>query len=159
MNVDSLFLNLNILSRSKIKTTVERPKFLRTAITTSAQFLKIPFVGWPNSDSHFPLHLLIWALVIFLPVMLLSSLYLPQKQGLEGVGSEAGSLLTCYDTCRTDLCSPQLVAQRRWGCEKGSLAGSTEIWFPWAWIRCLGDICPKEWLLTDRILLAPVEKQ
>lgn len=54
-----MFLNLNILSWSKIKTTVESPEFLRTAITASAQFLKIPFVKWPKSDSYFPLHLLI----------------------------------------------------------------------------------------------------
>lgn len=58
MNIDSLFLNLNILSWSKIKTIVESPEFLRIAITASAQFLKIPFVKWPKSDSYFPLHLL-----------------------------------------------------------------------------------------------------
>ena len=158
MKVNSLLLHFNILSWSKIKASVEIPNFLNTSHSYFCSFSKFHLSGQNQTSPP----------VINVSPCYISSCHTPFQTLLP---SEAGLLRKWalrLDLCwpagmrgllpqATGLCWPGLVAQRGWGCGGGSLAGSLEVCFPWAWIWYLGEICQKEWLVTDTILPVPVK--
>lgn len=111
MKVNSLLLHFSILSWSKIKASVEIPNFLNTSHSYFCSFSKFHLSGQNQTSPP----LLMWALVIFLPVTLVSRPYFPQKQDFVGVGSEAGSLLTCWDAWSSRTSHWSLLAQAGMG--------------------------------------------